>query len=139
MHEWALAEAVLDATASALQGRNPRCLRSVTVLVGELQAVDREIFDFALKTLLEDRPFRQAAFVLETDPAVFRCASCGRQWALSGMDALEADAREAIHFLPEAAHAFIRCPSCSSPDYAVCGGRGVSIREITLETGGDCA
>ncbi len=139
MHEWALAEAVLDATASALQGRKPQCLRSVTVVVGELQSVDRGIFDFALKTLLAERPFRQAACVLETEPATFRCGSCGREWTLAAGAALDAETREAIHFLPEAAHAFIRCPSCASPDYAVCGGRGVSIREIRVETGGDCA
>ena len=42
------------------------------------------------------------------------------------------ETREAIHFLPEAAHAFVRCPSCGSPDFAVSKGRGVSIKSIDI-------
>jgi hydrogenase nickel incorporation protein HypA/HybF len=138
MHEWALAEAVIEATSSALQGRRPSCLRSVTVLLGELQSIEREIFDFALKTLLEERPFHQASYVIETEPASFLCLSCGHAWALSAA-AMTDQTREAIHFLPEAAHSFLRCPACAGPDFRVEKGRGVSIREIALSTAGDCA
>ena len=51
---------------------------------------------------------------------------------------LDEQTREAIHFLPEAAHAFIRCPSCKSPDYRVQAGRGVSIASITLDSSKNC-
>ncbi len=121
-----------------MQGRKPHCLRTVTVLLGELQSIEREIFDFALKTLVQEKPFPQAAFVIETEPASFQCGTCGHEWELSGMAALSELTREAIHFLPEAAHAFFRCPSCAGPDYRVQKGRGVSIREIDIATGGDC-
>jgi len=139
MHEWALADAVLEATSSALQGKKPACLRSVTVLLGELQSIERGIFDYALKTLLEERPFRQASFLIETEPATFQCRACGHDWALAGMPSLNEETREAIHFLPEAAHAFLRCPACASPDYRLEKGRGVSITEIAVATGGECA
>ncbi|MGA2975142.1 MAG: hydrogenase nickel incorporation protein HypA [Spirochaetia bacterium] len=135
MHEWALAEAVIDATSAALGERNPSCLRSVTVLIGELQAIDREIFQFALSTLLEERPFRGAAYRLETEQAAFRCISCEQEWSLAETRELSSEVQEAIHFLPEAAHAFIRCPMCGSPDYRVCKGRGVSIASISLDQG----
>jgi hydrogenase nickel incorporation protein HypA/HybF len=138
MHEWALAEAVLEATSSALAGRNPVCLRSVTVVLGELQAVDRGILEVALKTMLAERPFPQATYVFETELASFSCAACGRQWSLAEVDGLDEEAREAIHFLPEAASALVRCPSCGSPDFRLEKGRGVTIREITLAAGGEC-
>jgi len=138
VHEWALAEAVIEATSGALEGRDPACLRGVTVLLGELQAVDREIFSFALGTLVQERPFRAAAYTLETEPASFRCSSCEREWSLADCAGLAGDAREAIHFLPETAHAFIRCPSCGSPDYRVQAGRGVRIHSLTLDTSGSC-
>jgi hydrogenase nickel incorporation protein HypA/HybF len=138
MHEWALADAVIESTAQALGTRPPSCLRSVTVLLGELQAVDREIFQFALSTLLEERPFRAARFVLETEPARFACRACARAWALDEGDGLSPEKREAIHFLPEVGHAFIRCPSCGSPDYAVSAGRGVSIKSIDVAATDAC-
>ncbi len=139
MHEWALADAVIEATSSALAGRNPSCLRAVTVTLGELQAIDHEIFTFALNTLLEERPFRTAVYRLETEPAAFRCGACEREWALTETLGLTDESREAIHFLPEAAHAFVRCPSCGSPDYRVQKGRGVSIASLTLESSESCA
>jgi hydrogenase nickel incorporation protein HypA/HybF len=139
MHEWALADAVIEATSSALAGRNPSCLRGVTVTVGELQAIDHEIFSFALRTLLEERPFRTAEYHLETEPARFLCVSCEKEWSFAETQNLDDQTREAIHFLPEAAHAFIRCPFCRSPDYRVQKGRGVSIASLTLDSSGSCA
>jgi len=139
MHEWALADAVIEATSAALAGRNPSCLRGVTVTVGELQAIDHEIFTFALNTLREERPFRGASYRLETEHARFLCVSCEREWSFAETRGLDDQTREAIHFLPEAAHAFIRCPSCGSPDYRVQKGRGVSIASLTLDSSEGCA
>jgi hydrogenase nickel incorporation protein HypA/HybF len=139
MHEWALADAVIEATSSALGSRDPACLRGVTVTVGELQAIDHEVFSFALRTLQEERPFRSAVYRLETEPARFRCGSCAREWSLAEASSIDAQTREAIHFLPEVAHAFLRCPSCGSPDYRVESGRGVSIASLTLDSRDSCA
>ncbi len=139
MHEWALADAVLEAASAALAGRSPACLRTVTVLLGELQAVEREIFDTALETLLAERPFRQARFSIETVPAGFSCTACGREWTLAAAPGLDEHAREAIHFLPEAANAYMRCPTCGSPDFRLVQGRGVSIKEIGVSSAGECA
>ena len=133
MHEWALADSVIEATSVALGGRPASSLRSVTVVIGELQAIDREIFDFALKTLLEERPFAGAVYRLVTEPASFLCTSCATEWGLSDARGLTAEAQEAIHFLPEVGHAFIRCPSCGSPDYRVRKGRGVYIESISVD------
>jgi hydrogenase nickel incorporation protein HypA/HybF len=138
MHEWALADAVIESTSSALAGRDPSCLRAVRVLIGELQAIDREIFDFALTTLLAERPFREAVYRIETESAAFRCEKCGKEWTLSETKNLTEETREAIHFLPEATHAFVRCPGCASPDYRIVRGRGVSIASIDLLDNAEC-
>ena len=42
-----------------------------------------------------------------------------------------ANEREAIHFVPESAHAFLRCPACKSPDFEISKGRGVWVERIT--------
>ncbi len=138
MHEWALADAVVEAAVAALGTRDPSCLRGVTVLIGELQAIDREIFSFALETILADKPYRAAMFHLETEKASFRCESCRKEWALDESSELTAEEREAIHFLPESAHAFVRCPACGSPDYRLQKGRGISISSLEVEDREGC-
>ncbi len=133
MHEWALADAVVTAVLNALPGRDPRRLRSAQVLVGELQAVDREILLFGLGTLLEPHGIPVERFTIETQKAELLCRSCGHAWGLADDTRLTEEEREAVHFLPEAAHAFVRCPRCSSADFSVASGRGVSIGRIELD------
>lgn len=139
MHEWALADAIVEATGAALGARPASCLKSVTVLMGELQAIDREIFRFALSTIVQEKAFNGAHFVLETEPAEFQCRACSHSWGLGEAGSMTDETREAIHFLPEAAHAFVRCPSCGSPDFVVSKGRGVSIKSIDVATTASCA
>ena len=138
MHEWALADAVVEATRAALGARDPSCLRGVNVLIGELQAIDREIFSFALQTMLSEGPYSHEIFRLETEKASFLCQVCAREWALEESTGITDEQREAIHFLPESAHAFIRCPSCGSLDYRVQKGRGVQIRSLEIADRDGC-
>jgi hydrogenase nickel incorporation protein HypA/HybF len=137
MHEWALADAVVTAIRGTLGDKEPSSLRSVRILIGELQAVDREIFSFGLSTLLVPFGIAPQAIVLETEKAELACRACGRRWSLAEDSAVTEDQREAIHFLPEAAHAFIRCPGCGSADFSVEKGRGVSIAAIELAEPGE--
>ena len=129
MHEWALAEAVIATVEKRVEPREGRSPGSVTVLIGELQAIDREIFAFALESLLAGSALPTGLFRMETEPAEFLCRACGRRWGLAEEAGLTAEQREAIHFLPESAHAFVRCPACGSMDFGVEKGRGVSIVE----------
>jgi hydrogenase nickel incorporation protein HypA/HybF len=132
MHEWALADAVIAAAQERFGGKERLGPGSVTVLVGELQAIDREIFAFALDSLLAESALPAGVFRLETQPATFLCRPCGRRWELAEEAGLTSEQREAIHFLPESAHAFVRCPACGSADFSVEKGRGVSIAEAGL-------
>ena len=129
MHEWALADAVVATAARQAEGRDPSVPLRVTVLIGELQAIDRDIFSFALRTLAGECSLPADFFRLQTEPAAFRCRACARQWGLDGQAGLTDEEREAIHFLPESAHAFLRCPACGSLDFAVEKGRGVRLEE----------
>ena len=137
MHEWALAESVIQTVKNTLEEHSGATVRCVRVVLGELQAIDHEIFLSGLGALLgssEERPFEADAVLIETEAAEFSCTSCGASWGFDDVDLSETD-REAIHFLPEAAKAYMRCPSCSSADYALVSGRGVAIRDIELELG----
>jgi hydrogenase nickel incorporation protein HypA/HybF len=38
--------------------------------------------------------------------------------------------QENIHFIPEVAHVYVKCPRCESPDFEVLKGRGVWINKV---------
>ena len=133
MHEWALAEGVIETVKRHLASRkNARVIR-VNLLLGELQSVDREIFLHGLRIQVKDTPLTSNIFHFGTAKAIFRCRKCENEWNLEDIPDLSEEDREAIHFLPEASKAYMRCPNCHSPDFLVEGGRGVSIESIEIE------
>jgi hydrogenase nickel incorporation protein HypA/HybF len=136
MHEWALSEAVVSSVDRIRQEHEGRRVLAVKVRIGELQRIEMEVFKQGLSIHLEDRPYGFEVFQFETDKATFRCNRCSHQWPLDSVEGLEEDELEAIHFLPEAAHVYLRCPACSSPDFQLTTGRGVRIASVDLEGDG---
>ncbi|NPA96209.1 MAG: hydrogenase nickel incorporation protein HypA [Crenarchaeota archaeon] len=133
MHEWALAEAIARYAESVCSSRR---VSKIVVKLGTLQAIDREVLSFALNAILESDGIRGAEIVLEDEEAVFRCRRCGATWRYSDVELDEA-LREAIHFLPEAVHSFVRCPRCGSRDFEVVKGRGVEVAEVVCGDGSE--
>ena len=131
MHEWALAEAVLETAKRILRERGGSRVISVTVVFGELQAVDADIFRTGLDLLAAKAPFAEDFLMIVTEKASFRCLACDTEW--STHSDLTTHEKEAIHLLPETAHVYLRCPSCRSPDFKIERGRGVFIRSIEIE------
>ncbi len=127
MHEWALAESVIKAV---VENAGNKKIKEAGVLFGELQAIDKEIFVFALEELRGQYPRAAACrFKIMDEPAVFRCKACSREFPLKGLKKTR-DEAEFIHFIPEMAHTFLKCPECKSPDFELVAGRGVSISYI---------
>ncbi|MCK4582169.1 hydrogenase maturation nickel metallochaperone HypA, partial [Candidatus Bathyarchaeota archaeon] len=59
----------------------------------------------------------------------FKCRNCGNEWDFTS-EGMTEDVSEAIHFVPEMAHVYIRCNECGSPDFEVAEGRGVWLATI---------
>ncbi len=136
MHEWSLADAVVATVDKIFKENNAKAIKSVTVLIGELQQIDREVFDFGLENLLKGHPYDLSVFRFATEPASFHCNYCQKQWDLgqtAAADEVHKEQQEVIHFLPEAARVYLRCPACGSSDFTVEKGRGVTIASIELE------
>ncbi|MEM1586952.1 MAG: hydrogenase nickel incorporation protein HypA [Candidatus Bathyarchaeia archaeon] len=131
MHEWALAEAIVSAVMETADREKLREVSSVVILVGELQQVNREVLKFALKQLRPDK-LAKTKFIIKTSRAKFICRVCGHKWLFRD-SVLPGDVMETIHFVPEVAHAYIKCPMCGSPDFEISGGRGVWIANIRGE------
>ena len=128
MHEWALAEAVISTALQLAEKEGIKEIMEVRIKVGELQQVELDIFEYALSQLKTEK-FKNTKFTIETVQAELKCRVCGHQW-LFQKEQLDEEVREAIHFLPEIAHTYIKCPKCGSPDFEVVQGRGVWLESI---------
>ncbi len=137
MHEWALAEAVIESVKKNIGDKSINDVKRVVVGFGELQNIDIEIFRFGLANILGSNLNVEEIFKIEIDKASFKCNHCDYSWSLAECEYLDEDEREAIHFLPEASRVYISCPGCGSRDFEVISGRGVVIKDIALRDGGE--
>jgi len=128
MHEWALAEAVIAAASEIAEKEGLSEIKEVKIKVGELQQIERDILEFALSQLKSTK-FKNAKFNLEIAKAELKCRVCEHKWFF-GKEKLDESTAEAIHFVPEVAHTYIKCPKCGSPDFEILTGRGVWLESI---------
>lgn len=136
MHEWALAESVLTAALDAAKKENLKTIKEITIQIGELQQIERDIFEFALEEIMKGQKglLKQTTIQIRTEDSNFVCNNCHHRWTFSSMKKkLKEEEGEAIHFIPEVALVHARCPKCGSPDFEISSGRGVSILSIKGE------
>ncbi len=130
VHEWALAEAIAGYVREYM-GEH-KILKKLTISLGELQSIDREILDFALKEILKSMGITVGELNYEVEEAVLRCRKCGFEWKLH-KKLFSEEVLEAIHFVPEVIHSYYKCPRCGSRDFDIVRGRGLRIKEILVE------
>jgi len=138
MHEWALAEAVVTTALKVLKEKKVQNNCIVRVKVGKLQQIDREVFQYAVEELTKNHTTGKSKMSINIDleEAVLRCRSCEHQWAFEeDREKLNFEEAESIHFLPEVAHVYMKCPQCNSPDFEIKKGRGVWIEAIETVDG----
>ena len=133
MHEWALAESIVMAAVETAQKEKLKTITEVTVHIGELQQIEKEIFLFALNELAKSQKpkIKNDAFHLKIEKSTLTCKTCGHCWKYSDMKKkLNETESESIHFIPEVVFVHARCPSCGSPDFEITKGRGVMLTSI---------
>lgn len=128
MHEWALAEGIVSTAVRVAEDEGLLKITEIVMNIGELQQIEHEILMFALEQLKTPK-MKDARFVLKPIQGRFRCRVCGEEWAFNP-DTVDEEVSEAIHFIPEMAHVYIKCPQCGSPDFDVTEGRGVWLESV---------
>lgn len=128
MHEWALAEAIISSVSQIAEKEGLKEVKEVKIKVGELQQVEVDILEFALSELKMDK-LKNTKFSIKTVKVKLRCRACRHKWSFN-KNKLDEESAEAIHFLPETVHAYIKCPRCGSPDFEVLQGRGVWLESV---------
>jgi hydrogenase nickel incorporation protein HypA/HybF len=128
MHEWALAEAILASANETAQKQHLKTVSEVHIKLGQLQQIDQNILKFAF-TQLKEGKLKNAKLTIKTQKPKLQCNACGNTWALNAKN-LDEDTAEAIHFIPEIAHTYIKCQKCKSPDFTILTGRGIWLQMI---------
>lgn len=128
MHEWALAEAVIKAASEIAEKEHLKEVTEVNIKIGELQQVEREILRFALQQL-KPANFKNTRFHITKAKTTLKCRNCGNTWTFKDQQ-LDANTKEAIHFIPEVVHTYVKCPRCGSPDFEITTGRGIWLQNI---------
>lgn len=128
MHEWALAEAIITSAKKIAEQEKLKEVTEITIKVGKLQRVEPQILRFALSQL-KPGIFKNTKFHILKAKSTLKCRVCGTTWQFN-LKKLDKTTAEAIHFVPEVAHAYIRCPKCGSPDFEIVSGRGVWLQDI---------
>ena len=133
MHELALADSVVKAALHAADEAGIDLISRIVVKVGELQQIEKDLFEFSLTSVIPAQDQRLADTVFDVDEEVvrFQCRSCNESYSRDDVDIdPDADEAEAVHFIPELSHAFARCPKCGSPDFDITQGRGITLERI---------
>ena len=128
MHEWALAEAVISATSEIADKEGLKEVTEVKIKVGELQYIELGILEFALSQLKKDK-LTNTKFTMQTENAELKCRVCGHRWVFH-KERVSDETAEAMHFVPEIAHTYVKCPKCGSPDFEILKGRGVWLETV---------
>ncbi len=123
MHEWALAEAILITAQRIAKDEELTTISEVIIRVGQLQQVEIPILRFALKQMSEGA-FKDTKYYIRKAKSTLKCRVCGNAWQYNP-NKLDKATAEAIHFIPEVAHTYIKCANCGSPDFEIVRGRGV--------------
>ena len=111
VHEVGLAAEIYRIARDAAEARGGGRLEAVTVVVGDLAAVEPDLLDFAWNAVIGGGPDEGARLIVDWRPALQRCAFCG-------------DVAE------RAAGSWLRlCPGCGEP-LAVIGGDELEVRTV---------
>jgi len=133
MHEWALAESIILTAIKESKKNKLKNIDEINIKIGELQQIERDIFNFALNEVLKDynNKFKDVKINIEIIESKLKCNICGNIWNFRDIiNNLNSDESESIHFIPEVSFVHSRCTKCKSPDFKIISGRGISISSI---------
>ena len=136
MHEWALAESIVDTSLNAAEKEGLKKLTMINIEIGELQQINKEIFHYAINEILNSRgkDADKITITITIIKSTLQCHRCQYEWKFSEIkNKLSDDDSESIHFIPEVAFVHSRCPNCGSFDFKIKSGRGITIKSIKGE------
>ena len=146
MHEWSLAQAVVESVIEAAEKKNLKKIKALELEIGSLAMLDKEIITEAIRALSEGTKLEGAEVKVIEEETKFRCRRCGTIWRFSEVKGtLEKEWEDtkiedeygtqdlSIHYFPELIFTMMSCPHCGSKDFEVLGSREITIKNVIVE------
>ena len=115
MHEMGLSAEIYRIARGTADGHGGGCLESVTVIVGELAAVEPDLLEFAWQAIVKGTADEEARLLVQWRPVLQVCDACGE-----------------IH--ERAPGSWLRlCPRCNGT-LAVSGGDELEVRTVSFSS-----
>lgn len=113
MYEMSLAENVLQIIEDSVREQGFRCVRSVTLEIGRLAAVEPEAMSFCFDAMTRGSIAEGARLEIVEIPGAGRCIGCGAAVAMQ--------------------EAYGLCPECGCAQLQVVAGDRMRVRELEVE------
>lgn len=125
MHEWSLASSIVSSLDRFVRENNIKRVLRVTISLPQLAMLDKEILTEAYRELSKGSPLEGSELIIEEEPPHFICRNCNREFTLEEAApqlsrVLRTYGEEnPLHFLPDLAPMFVKCPYCGSENIIV--------------------
>ncbi len=121
MHEFSLAQSVVETVLQAAARHGAAAVEEVNLEVGEVALVNMEQLEWHIRVLTQSTMAEGARLNWKTAPARILCLECGYQGAV-GHKELDSTS----HFeIP-----IFECPACESPSTKITSGRELRVVDI---------
>lgn len=131
MHEWALADAIVNSSLKLSKEKGLNKVNEILIRIGEVNSIDLDAFNFAISEIIKGTILENAKIIFNEIKANLKCNNCGFIFSYEDeFHKLSLDEKEAIHFIPETIHIYLRCPNCKSVDFDFVEGRGIYLEDI---------
>ena len=127
MHEFSIAQQIVEVVLRTAEEQKAREVERVVVVIGELALLNGEQVKFWVEEMFTHRPLtRSAQLDVETRPGLVSCPECGFQGPppVPGPEA---------HFLSPT----LICPQCGRAGLEIREGRECLVKRITVTKGND--
>ena len=145
MHEWSLAEGLIQSLIDYAKNENLLKIDEVDISIGELMNIDLDVFKEALKSIMSISGLSDTNVNIVIEKVSFKCKRCNYAWNLSevthqlrerlgDVGIMEPEGKESpLHFFPELVSVFVNCPKCGSADFQVISGNTIKVLKIIGE------
>jgi len=145
MHEWSLAEGLIQALIDYAKNENLSKIGEIDISIGELMNIDVSVFEEALKSIMNVSGLSDTNINIVIERVMFKCKRCNYAWNISEVNdqlrerlgdlgIVEPEGKESpLHFFPELVSVFVNCPKCGSPDFQVISGNTIKVLKIIGE------
>jgi hydrogenase nickel incorporation protein HypA/HybF len=113
MHEFSVARALLSQVSAQAETHGARCVRAVTVTVGEFSGVEAELLRTAFEQLSAGTIAAGAELRMIHVELIAECGGCGCEFAVSGFR--------------------FECPECAGRDVRILRGEELRLESLTME------